>query len=231
MHPLHVLTPLTGREASEQRTVVIGTIELNWRLFVVLVASSPVGVLLAAMLWPFLREYTLLVPPVVMGGAALLFYRRSSKSAMGLRTYQVLLDKRRADDVGKVYLCGYEVDLSMDTIVNLKHNTAPYRPVTSQAEPVVSSNPVVSNHRPRVENSAPDRDSTRRFARSARKRVERQPVQSTVAAPPARPTAPPPPTRPAAPAPPEPEPRPTGDPSRDFDASPIFDNTMRGTRR
>lgn len=146
MHPLHSLTPLTGREAAEKRTVVVGTVELNWRLFMVLASAAPVALLVAAITWPFLGQYAIFVFPIILAGASFLFYRRSN-NGMGLHTYQALLDKKRSSDVGKVYLCGYEVDVSATNLLFVRHNTAPYRVDATQVAPVVTSQPTVTQAR------------------------------------------------------------------------------------
>lgn len=141
MHPLHSLTPLTGREAAEKRTVVIGTVELNARLAMILGCATPIGFLAAAISWPFLSQYAVFVFPITLFAAAFLFYRRTS-DGMNLHTYQALLDKKRSSDVGKVYLCGHEVDVNAINLSHLRHNTAPYHIDTGQTAPVISSTAV-----------------------------------------------------------------------------------------
>lgn len=141
MHPLHSLTPLTGREAAEKRTVVIGTVELNARLAMILGVATPIGFLAAAISWPFLSQYAVFVFPITLFAAAFLFYRRTS-DGMNLHTYQALLDKKRSSDVGKVYLCGHEVDVNSISLSHLRHNTAPYRIDTGQTAPVIASTAV-----------------------------------------------------------------------------------------
>jgi hypothetical protein len=138
VHPLHSLTPLTGREAAEKRTVVIGTVELNARLAMILGIATPIGFLAAAISWPFLSQYAVFVFPITLFAAAFLFYRRTS-DGMNLHTYQALLDKKRSSDVGKVYLCGHEVDVNSINLSHLRHNTAPYRIDTGQTAPIISS--------------------------------------------------------------------------------------------
>ena len=125
MHPLYALTPMTGREAAEQRTVVIGTVEMNWRLWVILIAASPFALFATMIVWTVLGQYALVMLPTVLIAAAWLFYRRST-SGLRLRTYQTILDKRRAQSGDQFFLCGQPIDTSDAQFGRLMTTAVPY---------------------------------------------------------------------------------------------------------
>lgn len=105
MGPLFTLTDMTGREAAEQRSVVIGTVELNWRLWLILIAGALPSLLAVGVAWPLFGQFALIAAPIVEGIAIWLFYRRAA-DGMQLRTYQSIYDKRRALRADTWYLCG-----------------------------------------------------------------------------------------------------------------------------
>lgn len=109
-HPLHVLTPLTGKEAAERRTVIIAGIELNARLGMILAASAVPALLITLMTLPILGVSCVLVFPLVLIASGLAFYRRSA-DGMRLRMYQQIRDKYRAEDVETFFMCGIEIEL------------------------------------------------------------------------------------------------------------------------
>lgn len=109
-HPLHVLTPLTGKEAAEKRTVIIGGFEINARLGMVLAVLSAPALLLTLMTVPFLEVYSVLVFPFLLGVGAFAFHMRSA-DGMRLRMYQSFRDRYKAEDVETFYMCGQEIAL------------------------------------------------------------------------------------------------------------------------
>ncbi|KQP62876.1 hypothetical protein [Nocardioides sp. Leaf285] len=125
MNPLYVLTEMTGREAAEQRTVVIGSVELNWRLWLVLLGSFVAALPLTFLAFAFVGQLGLVTLPVVLGLGALLFYRRSTQG-LQLRTYRALLDTRKARAADQFYLCGLPIDTSDSQVKRLMTTAAAY---------------------------------------------------------------------------------------------------------
>lgn len=121
MNNVYTLTPMTGREASAARTVVIGTVEINFRVWMILLWSSPIGLLLTLILWPFLAELALVAFPLVSATAVFLVHRRST-TGMRLRTYQSIWDKRKAQ-LDTFYLCGEPIEVTSDDFHLLGSNT------------------------------------------------------------------------------------------------------------
>ncbi|GAB2733284.1 hypothetical protein [Nocardioides pakistanensis] len=131
MHSLYTLTPLTGREASANRTVVIGTVEFNWRVWMILVWTAPVALLATVTAWPLIGQYAIIMLPLVEGAALWLIHRRTS-TGLRLRTYQAINDKRRSN-LNQFFLCGHKIDLSEDGFRVLMRNTAPVQPSRGRA--------------------------------------------------------------------------------------------------
>lgn len=131
MHSLYTLTPLTGREASANRTVVIGTVEFNWRVWMILVWTAPVALLATVTAWPLIGQYAIIMLPLVEGAALWLIHRRTS-TGLRLRTYQAINDKRRSN-LNQFFLCGHKIDLSEDGFRVLMRNTTPAQPSRGRA--------------------------------------------------------------------------------------------------
>lgn len=112
MLPMYDLTAMTGKEAAEQRTVVIGIVELNWRLWIIFIASLPLSLIVGAIAWVFIGSLAIFTVPIVMGVSAWLFYMRSG-DGMKLRNYQTLWDRKSSQAVGKFIMCGEFVETSL----------------------------------------------------------------------------------------------------------------------
>lgn len=121
---MYNLTEMTGREATSQRTVIIGSVELNKRAWYLMIASFPVGVIFGALLWPLLGELAIFAVPVVAVGALFLFHWRSN-NGLRLRYFESIMDKRRAR-VGEAMLANQAIDIAEQSIYNLMQNHAPY---------------------------------------------------------------------------------------------------------
>lgn len=124
MHPMYDLTAMTGKEAAEQRTVVIGTVELNWRLWIIFIAATPVALFVGAISWVFIGTLAIFSIPITLGLAAWLFYARSA-DGLRLRTYRSLWDRRANQVVGKFILCGQVVETSLSQFHRGVGYTAP----------------------------------------------------------------------------------------------------------
>lgn len=110
MHPIHVLTPLTGKESAEKRTVILAGIEVNARLAIVLAMCAVPALLLTVIAVPIFGVNAALVFPAVLFAGAMFFYYRPN-SGMRLRTYQTLFYKYRAEDVETFYMCQQPITL------------------------------------------------------------------------------------------------------------------------
>lgn len=131
MSTMYTLTAMTGREAAATRTVIIGSIEFNWRVWMILLWTTPIAVLAAAVTWPLLGQIAVFMIPLVEGLALFMIHRRSPHG-LRLRTYQALWDKKRAS-LNTFLLCGHRIDIGSTDYRLLQHNTAPYQPVAQPA--------------------------------------------------------------------------------------------------
>ena len=120
---MFTLTAMTGREASAHRTVVIGTVEMNWRVWMILLGAFPLAIISTLILMPFVGISSLLMIPLIEGGAVFAIHRRS-RSGLKLRTYQSFYDKRRA--VLNQYMLGQQpIDLDLSRFETLYSASAP----------------------------------------------------------------------------------------------------------
>lgn len=124
MSSMYTLTAMTGREASASRTVVIGTVEFNWRVWMILVWTSPLAVIVTIILWAFIGQLALVGLPLVEGGALWLIHRRT-RHGLRLRTYQAMWDKRKAT-LNQFFLCGQPIEINQSDYRKVMDNVAPY---------------------------------------------------------------------------------------------------------
>ena len=89
INSLYLLTPMTGRTSGDDRTTVIGTVEMKWRTFWIVVFALIPGAILTGVFFPMINTWALLWMPIVVGAAFLLIERRS-KEGLQLRTYQAM---------------------------------------------------------------------------------------------------------------------------------------------
>lgn len=123
MAVMYDLTPMTGREAQSQRTVVIQTFEVNYRAVMVVAVSFIPAVTMAVLFYPVLGQGSLAVFFLVIALALVLFQVRSSRG-LRLYTWRRMWDAQRAS-YDKVWLCGRELDLSMDSLRILAPSSVP----------------------------------------------------------------------------------------------------------
>lgn len=131
MSTMYTLTAMTGKEASANRTTVIGSVELNWRVWMILIWASPVALLVTLFTWPIFGQISLLAIPIVECGAIFMLHRRSSKG-LRLRTYQALWDKKKAA-LNTFLLCGRKIDIGSSNYRILKQNTVSYGDAVSNS--------------------------------------------------------------------------------------------------
>lgn len=103
------LTDLTGRNRDANRTTVIGTVEMKWRVWIILLIGFPFAILATVFALPFLGITALIFIPIVEGAAVYLIHRRT-KSGLKLRTYEAILDKKKAV-INRYYLGGQPIDM------------------------------------------------------------------------------------------------------------------------
>lgn len=132
MSMMYSLTAMTGREASANRTVVIGTVEFNWRVWMILLFTAPVALVATVFAWAFVGQVAIAVFPLVEIAAVFLIHRRQS-SGLRLRTYQAVLDQKRglwdkAAAVDTFLLCMKKIEVGESDYRYLMSNTAPYVP-------------------------------------------------------------------------------------------------------
>ncbi|GAA3634600.1 hypothetical protein [Microlunatus ginsengisoli] len=120
---LYDLTPLTGRKASADRTVVIMTWDVNYLLARVLLLSLLPAVLLGAIAYPLLHSYAVFVVLATEALFTVVFYARSS-TGLQLRVWRRLWNKSRAN-LGRVYLRNVPVGTGAPAIVMLTQASVP----------------------------------------------------------------------------------------------------------
>lgn len=126
---LYSLTPMTGRTSGSERTTIIGTVEMKWRTFWLVIASLVPGGILTAVFFPLLDVWAFLWLPIVVGSAFYLIERRS-REGLHLRTYQGLMDKKKSN-VNQFFLCGQPIDVGTAEYGTIRQLTAPVRPAYS----------------------------------------------------------------------------------------------------
>lgn len=109
------LTPLTGRKATADRTVVIMTYDVNYLLARVVLLSLLPSMLLGMLAFPLLHSYAIVVVALAELGFAIVFYARSS-TGLQLRIWRRLWNRSRAN-LGKVFLRNVIVDTAPPTLV------------------------------------------------------------------------------------------------------------------
>ena len=121
MNNLYILTPMTGKEASESRTIVIGTVELNYRVWIIIMMATVPSLFVTMIVWVFLGSYAILTPPVVMAAAVFMFHRRTA-DGMKLRTYQSMWDKKKSA-LNQFFICGEPIEMNNSDYQILTPNT------------------------------------------------------------------------------------------------------------
>ena len=116
------LTQMT-KHADKDRSLVIGTIEMSKRMWVIVVLGLVAGIFGTAILAPFLGVNSVFVIPLFILAAWFLFEARSSRG-MKLRNWETLLDKQKNRN-GRFFVCGHEVHVGKSNIVILRSLTTP----------------------------------------------------------------------------------------------------------
>jgi hypothetical protein len=127
--PMFSLTELTGREASAQRSVVIGTVEMNWRVWMVLVWTFPLALIITAIGFAIVGSVAIVLIPVVEAFALYMIHFRT-RSGLKLRRYQALWDRKKSA-VNQFFVCGQPIDLSQSkwtTLASASVENPLYRP-------------------------------------------------------------------------------------------------------
>ena len=131
---LYSLTHLTGRKRNADRKVIIATIETSkhgFILSVVAILASFVPTALAVAI--FGPAAMIIVPPLFVAAALILFKQQSSKG-LHLPIYKTLLDKNAAKKVrGKILVCGVPIE-SHSTLSSLVYSSEPSSPEISKVD-------------------------------------------------------------------------------------------------
>ncbi len=134
---VHDLTSLTGRRVADKRTVTVRTFDVNRRLFVVTLCSLPVAIGTAALLWPLLREYSVLAGMGVLACGVYLFTTRTKD---GYRRAHVRFAARNARGGtftgGSFYIGHVPVDPLRSELGLVMANTVPNPFLQTGTEPV-----------------------------------------------------------------------------------------------
>ena len=153
---LYDLTPLTGRKATADRTVVVMSYDMNYLLARVILLSLLPSMAVGAVLYPLLHTYAILVVLIAEAVLTVIFYTRSS-TGLQLRIWRRLWNKSRAN-LGRIYLRNVPVDTGAPPVVLLTQASMP-NPLTisiSDAE-VFGATPVGVLPEPKPLRPAPPR--------------------------------------------------------------------------
>lgn len=129
INSLYSLTPMTGRTSGNDRTTVIGTVEMKWRTFWIGIFALIPGAFLTMVFFLIIREWAFLWIPIVEIAA---FYLIESRTTDGLnvRRYQGMLDKKKSS-INTFYLCGQPIDVQDETYGIIRQITMPVKPVAA----------------------------------------------------------------------------------------------------
>lgn len=109
------LTTLIGDRRNELREITVATVDVKPKTFGVALASSVVGLIVMALVWPLIGYYAVLALPLVVGAAEALFVMRTNDSRR-LPQYRALMDSRKArKQVGTFVVGTRTVDPSVRT--------------------------------------------------------------------------------------------------------------------
>lgn len=134
MNSLYSLTNMTGKKASADRTRVVGTVEMKARTYWVVMGSLLPAMAVAGIFAPVIKEYALMVVPVVIALALVLFNRRQ-RDGLQLYTYSALRDRYGRGSRDKLYQltqCHMPLDVSKPRLEVIAPSSTP-RPATADA--------------------------------------------------------------------------------------------------
>ena len=117
MMTMYNLTPMTGKEASGERTWVMFSMELHRRAVMIVGIALLPTLLLTISLYPLLGQYVIFVVPLIPSAALFLFYFRSSQG-LKLRPYQQFSNRRKAQ-LDTLLFCGSSMDMLAPEIMRL----------------------------------------------------------------------------------------------------------------
>lgn len=148
---LYALTDLIGKRADEGRTITVMTVSVRPKVAWVVGLSTPVGLLVTAMLWPLLGYYAVLALPLVVVAAAWLFVSRTNDSRE-ISQLKALSDKAQSRSLtGKVYLGTTPVDVFETQEVELVAGSVP----VGSLDPRVGVLPTAFNFDEAMKNTKP----------------------------------------------------------------------------
>lgn len=130
MPPLFIMTKLTGAKSNEDRPVIFGGFEMQYRHFWIAVIALIPSVIFVAFFWLIMGQFAILWIFVIEGAAFFLIERRK-REGLQLRTWQAIRDKSKAN-VGRLYLCGEPFQAIEESITHFESNTVPLIQYDSQ---------------------------------------------------------------------------------------------------
>lgn len=119
---VYFLTDIT-RRSNEHRRVIVQGFDVRWRTVLILLATTPVGILLSLVLWPILNTPAILAAPITVAGGFWLVEHRT-RSGLQLPMYRWLLD-RRGSSVGEFFMCGRRIHPGVQHGATIMASTVP----------------------------------------------------------------------------------------------------------
>lgn len=121
----YTLTGITGRAASDRRTITFATIDWKPRTLLVMAAAAVPALVVTLMAWSLVGPFGIIAGAGVVLGALWLF-RTRSRTNSDLTRYHDMRDRVVSrKDIGKFFLAGREVDPTMAQSHVLRASTAP----------------------------------------------------------------------------------------------------------
>lgn len=143
MNNLHTLTSLTGRNAGENRTIIVKGFEARRRTVIVVLIGLIPALLVTLVLWTVFDQKALVAFPVVEMAVFWLIERRA-RDGLQRRNFETLVDKKRSD-AGRFYMCGRVIDPDMNELGTMVASSVPVSsPSITNTGPAVAVSPPVT---------------------------------------------------------------------------------------
>lgn len=146
MPHVYSLTPLTGRRRNSDRRMVVATVEVRQRPFIISIISAVASAPVTGIMAIFVGVWCLIVPPLFIVAGIWLWDARQRRG-LHLLNYQAILDRRRAT-TGVLYAAGRPIHTPQ--LVIHHPQTLPAETAARTDTPVARGVSDLSKDRPRA---------------------------------------------------------------------------------
>ena len=123
MNNLHTLTSLTGRNAGENRTIVVQGFEARRRTVIVALIGVVPALLVTILAWTIFGQRWVVAFPIVELAVFWLVERRA-RDGLQRRNFETLMDRKRSD-AGRFYMCGRVIDPDLHELGTVVASSVP----------------------------------------------------------------------------------------------------------